>query len=83
METEGQLSTLGVCGMASLVSLIGIFLILAAVKDWNWFFDSYKYRHLVRIFGRKAARIMIGCVGGVVALFSIGMAIKVVVENGL
>ncbi|MBU0458047.1 hypothetical protein KJ652_00005 [Patescibacteria group bacterium] len=38
-------------------------LIAAAINDWNWIFESYKYRRWIKLFGRKPMRIIIGLVG--------------------
>jgi hypothetical protein len=43
------------CG---LFALIGLFCILCSVKNYNWFFENRKARPFVRLFGRKAARIV-------------------------
>ena len=50
------------------VSLVGLFLFLGAVFDWNWMFgdvsratyDPGKIDGLVNLFGRKTARIVFG-----------------------
>lgn len=35
----------------------GIFSILCAILDWDWFFSSRRAAPFVRIFGRNGARI--------------------------
>lgn len=34
----------------------GVLCILAAINDWDWFFDNFRARPFVRLFGRKGAR---------------------------
>lgn len=36
---------------------MGMFSILGAILDWNWFFESRKSAIFVRLFGRNGARI--------------------------
>lgn len=36
--------------------LVGIFVIMAAALDWNWFFDHPKAKFFVAHFGRGGAR---------------------------
>jgi hypothetical protein len=48
--------------------VMGILLISAAIKNWDWFFNSYKYRRLVKLIGRKPTRIIAGVIGGLLCL---------------
>lgn len=48
----------------------GVFTIVGAVMDWNWFMNSRRARFFVAIFGRMGARIFYILLG----LFIIGMA---------
>ena len=41
----------------------GLFPIAAAVFDWDFFFDNYKARPLVKLLGRDGARIFYGVLG--------------------
>jgi hypothetical protein len=35
----------------------GVFLIIASILDWNWFFEHYKARLFVKLLGRTGARV--------------------------
>ena len=48
----------------------GLF-IVAAIKDWDWIFNSYKYRRWVKLLGRKTVRIIFGLLGLMVCLLPI------------
>jgi hypothetical protein len=37
--------------------LVGLFSIIAAALDWNWFMNNWRARFFVNIFGRNGARI--------------------------
>ena len=54
--------------IGAFIALIGLFLFLASVLNWNWIFGDInpvnyspgKIDGLVNFFGRKAARIIVG-----------------------
>ncbi len=46
----------------------GIFVILGAIKDWDWFFDCTSIDTLL---GRRAARIFFGLLGGFFNAFAL------------
>ena len=35
----------------------GLLCILASVYDWDWFFENYRARLFVTLFGREGARV--------------------------
>ncbi len=41
----------------------GLFVIVAVVSDWNWFFEHQKAKFFVDAFGRNGARIFYGVLG--------------------
>ncbi|HEY5931003.1 MAG TPA: immunity 17 family protein [Burkholderiales bacterium] len=44
--------------------LVGVFVIAAAMLDWNWFFEHPKAKFFVDHFGRGGARVFyagLGC----------------------
>ncbi|MDR2174805.1 MAG: immunity 17 family protein [Synergistaceae bacterium] len=43
--------------IGSLFALTGVFSAFCAMKDYEWFMGSRKAAFLVKIFGRKAARM--------------------------
>lgn len=51
--------------------LSGIFVLVAVISDWNWFFEHPKAKFFVDAFGRKGARIFYGVLG--CALLLIGL----------
>ena len=51
---------------------VGLFCIIAAVKDWKWFIDYWSYqngRPRQRLKSRKVLRFLIGAAGGALVLF--------------
>ena len=55
-------------GIAILVLAGGIFSLVCAAKDYDWFMESRKARKLTGIIGRKAARIFYMVLGTGMAL---------------
>jgi len=51
--------------------LIGLFPIIASIKDWDFFFGSIKARFLVNIVGRNRARVVFGILG--IVLMCVGV----------
>jgi hypothetical protein len=51
--------------------LSGIFVLIAVISDWNWFFEHPKARFFVNAFGRNGARLFYGVLG--CALLLIGL----------
>ena len=45
----------------------GVFVIAAAILDWDWFFNNWRARFFVNLFGREDARLFYAVLG--VALF--------------
>ncbi|MBQ8296298.1 MAG: immunity 17 family protein [Ruminococcus sp.] len=58
--------------MSVVVTLIGLFPICGAIFNWNWFFNNYKARGIVRVFGRTGARIFYALIG--LLLMGVGIA---------
>lgn len=42
---------------------IGLFTIVSAMADWDWFFEHRKAKFFVDAFGRDGARIFYGALG--------------------
>jgi small neutral amino acid transporter SnatA (MarC family) len=53
--------------MALFAFMSGIFVIAAALLDWDWFFRDYRAKFFVDIFGRNGARLFY-CILGIVLL---------------
>lgn len=49
--------------MPTIIILSGLFIIAAAVLDWEWFFNNWRAELFVRIFGRGGARFFYGLLG--------------------
>ena len=49
--------------MAAFAYLAGVFVIVAALVDWNWFFSHPRARFFVDAFGRNGARAFYGILG--------------------
>lgn len=43
--------------------LCGIFVIIAAACNWEWFFTNWRARFFVNLFGRDGARIIYALLG--------------------
>ena len=54
-----------------LAVLSGIFVLVAVISDWNWFFEHPKAKFFVNAFGRNGARLFYGVLG--CALLLIGL----------
>lgn len=56
--------------------LLGLYPLIAAVKNWDFFFNNRRARPFVRILGRNGARIFYGLLGvfiivcGIICLFA-------------
>jgi hypothetical protein len=48
----------------------GLFVIAAAILDWDWFFEDWRARFFVDALGRDGARLLYGVLG--VALLFLG-----------
>ena len=51
--------------------LIGLFSLIASIKDWNFFFGSLKAKWVVNIIGRNGTRILYGILGIVIIIVGI------------
>ena len=49
-----------------LTSAAGIFLVFAGQSNWDWFWNSHKQKGLVKLFGKRNARIFITIIGVVI-----------------
>ena len=58
--------------------IAGIISILAAILDWNWFFNSQNARFFVQYFGRKHARLFYGILGLMLIIMSIVLMISTI-----
>jgi Immunity protein 17 len=50
----------------------GLFSLMGAVRDWEWFMTNYKAAVLVRILGRNRARLFYALLG--LILIALGLA---------
>ena len=51
--------------------LIGVFCLICAWKDYDWFMESRKASALVGLFGRKGARFFYIALGAVITLIGV------------
>lgn len=56
---------------AVILILLGLYMILAAVFNWNFFFESRKAAVFLSLFGRNGARIVYLIFGAVLIILSI------------
>lgn len=62
----------------ALFALVGLFCILAAVRDWKWFIDYWSYqngRPRQHLKSKKILRILIGAAGAALILFGIAVLV--------
>mgnify|MGYP003482999740 FL=1 len=57
--------------------LAGIFSILGAVKNWDFFMNNRKAYIWVKLFGRNGARIFYGILGFVIAIIGLGISVGI------
>lgn len=72
MEPANDNATLLV---APLFVAIGLFCFFCAYKDYDWFMNNRKAKVLVKIFGRKGARIFYCLLGALI--FSVGFVLSI------
>ncbi len=61
--------------ITTLIAILGGALcIVAAVVDWDWFFNNWRARLFVNLFGRNGARVVYALMG--VGLIIVGMALS-------
>ncbi len=57
--------------------LAGLFSILGAVKNWDFFMNNRKAYIWVKLFGRNGARIFYGILGFVIAIIGLGISVGI------
>lgn len=57
--------------MGLVFAAIGLFSLMGAIMNWDWYFNNRKARGVVAIFGRNGARIFYGILG--VIFIAIGL----------
>ena len=54
-----------------LAATLGILILFASQSNWDWFWNSYKNKRLVQLFGKSFARLITAFYGMVIVFFSI------------
>ena len=54
-----------------LAATLGILILFASQSNWDWFWNSYKNKRLVQLFGKSFARLITAFYGIVIVFFSI------------
>ncbi|BAY81991.1 hypothetical protein NIES267_14690 [Calothrix parasitica NIES-267] len=57
--------------------LVGLLSAAASYCNWDWYFNNYRARFLVKIIGRKGARIFYMALG----LFLVGLGIVLLIGS--
>ena len=57
--------------------LSGLFSILGAVINWDFFMNNRKAYIWVKLFGRNGARIFYGILGFVIAIIGLGISVGI------
>ena len=63
--------------MPVLLLLIGVFCLVCAWKDYDWFMESRKANALVGLFGRKGARFFYIALGVVITMAGLFLGLGV------
>lgn len=59
----------------------GVFSIVGAWADWDWFMNNYKARFMIKAFGRTGARIFYVVLGLVITVLGILIAVGMIEDN--
>ncbi|MBD2090179.1 immunity 17 family protein [Microcoleus sp. FACHB-1515] len=59
--------------MQLLIGAAGLFTIVGAIQDWDWFMNHRRAWIFVKLLGRKGARIFYIILGTAIALFALQM----------
>ena len=57
----------------SLTLASGIFLVFAGQSNWDWFWNSRKQKGLVKLFGKRNAKIIISCIGVAISISGLSL----------
>ena len=57
--------------------LVGLLSVAASYCNWDWYFNNYRARFLVKIVGRKGARIFYMILG----FFLVGLGIALLIGS--
>ncbi len=57
--------------------LVGLLSVAASYFNWDWYFNNYRARFLVKIIGRRGARIFYTFLG----LFLVGLGLSILLGN--
>lgn len=60
-----------------LFALTGFVALLAALKDWDWFFNTRNMQFLINTLGRRRTRIAYGCAGIILIAMAVYMFFQV------
>lgn len=52
-----------------IVIAVGLFCLIASIKEWAWFFNNRKAQKLINIISYKGARVFYGLIG-IIFLFA-------------
>jgi small neutral amino acid transporter SnatA (MarC family) len=65
--------------MAGLIVIaMGLFSLLGAILDWDWYMNHRKARFIVKILGRKGARIFYAILGLGLIVLGVLLALGIV-----
>jgi hypothetical protein len=63
-------SDFGIFVLPSVLIFCGLFSIVCALKDYDWFMNSRRAAFFLRVFGRKGARAFYVLLGAALIIFS-------------
>ncbi len=60
-------------GIIVIFVLLGLFVIVCAIKDFDWFMEHRRAKIFLKLFGRSGARVFYGIIGiAIIALTVLG-----------
>ncbi len=63
---------------SAVLLFVGLFTVLCATADWNWFMEHRKTRLWVKLFGRNGARIFYIIFGGVLTTLGVLASVGII-----
>ncbi len=51
--------------------VVGVFILIVSIMNWDWYFDSTKAQRLIRLIGRTGTRIFYGIISLLLIIFGV------------
>jgi small neutral amino acid transporter SnatA (MarC family) len=53
--------------------VVGVFVLIVSIMNWDWYFNSTKAQRLIRLIGRTGSRIFYSIIGLLLVIIGIGL----------